>query len=182
MMSAHYEDLQGIIEKHEKTLEHYKDRFHFLCDIQAGDKLMKAEDASGSEYYYLVQSGLTQGIRRYWASECRENTKQYLTDEFRDFSSFLDIILKRCKTHYYYFSFKQCVDNICLFIGQIITGLYAFKTTYSDHKEIQATVDSIILTLIDFKNKVNGLKKKPKTYMKIKQSTHNRKNPKRQSI
>ena len=39
------------------------------------------------------------------------------------------------------------------FIDDILPGLYSLKNTYPCTKEIIAKVDSIILTLIDFKNK-----------------------------
>ena len=39
------------------------------------------------------------------------------------------------------------------FIDEIMPGLYSLKKTYPDCKEMIAKVDSIILTLIDFKDK-----------------------------
>ena len=39
------------------------------------------------------------------------------------------------------------------FINEIIQGLYNLKKTYPNFKKIRCRIDSIILTVIDFKNK-----------------------------
>ena len=48
---------------------------------------------------------------------------------------------------------EEEVLKIREFIDAILEGLYSLKKTYPDTKEIIAKVDSIILTLIDFKDK-----------------------------
>ena len=43
------------------------------------------------------------------------------------------------------------------FVDEILPGLYSLKKTYPETIEIVAKVDSIILTLIDFKDKADDL-------------------------
>ena len=43
------------------------------------------------------------------------------------------------------------------FIDEITPGLYSLKKTYPEYKKMVAKVDSIILTLIDFKDKADDL-------------------------
>ena len=38
--------------------------------------------------------------------------------------------------------------------NKIITGLYSLKETYNKDNDMEARIDAIILTLIDFKNKI----------------------------
>ena len=60
---------------------------------------------------------------------------------------FLDRVLnKRIR-----YEFKK---EICDFINLIIPGLYSLKLTYPDSKELCCKVDSIILTMLDFKSAV----------------------------
>ena len=42
----------------------------------------------------------------------------------------------------------------------LITGIYTLKKTYEGDKKMEATIDSIILTLIDYKEKVIALRRK----------------------
>ena len=49
--------------------------------------------------------------------------------------------------------FRKFTNKICLFINDIIQGLYNLKKTYPDYKEIKCRIDSIIMTLVDFKTK-----------------------------
>ena len=43
------------------------------------------------------------------------------------------------------------VHEINVFVKELIKGLYNLKKTYYDYKKMIATIDSIILTLLDFK-------------------------------
>ena len=48
--------------------------------------------------------------------------------------------------------YKNLLKDIHKFINSIMPGLYNLKKTYKNEKKIKAQIDSIILTMIDFKN------------------------------
>ena len=54
--------------------------------------------------------------------------------------------------------FSLAVD-VSKFINDILPGLYSLKETYTDFKEMSDKVDSIITTLIDYKDQVELYKK-----------------------
>ena len=58
-------------------------------------------------------------------------------------------------------------NNICIFIDDIIQGLYNLKQTYTGFKEMESKIDSIILTMLDFKNSVNRIQSNKKKTMNI---------------
>ena len=60
-----------------------------------------------------------------------------------------DFIVKTIDKRY-----KTLTGEICQFINDIIVGLYNLKKTYPEYKELKCRVDSIIMTLVDFKDKV----------------------------
>ena len=62
--------------------------------------------------------------------------------------------------------YKKLLKNIHGFINKITPGLYNLKKTYSDNKKIKAQIDSIILTLFDFKNETK-IKKNPTSLLSI---------------
>ena len=64
------------------------------------------------------------------------------------FTDFLDNILSGP-------SFKKLIDEMILFINDLMVGLYNLKTTYPDYEDIKCKIDSIIMTLIDFKESAN---------------------------
>ena len=47
--------------------------------------------------------------------------------------------------------YVKIAGEVRILIDEIMPGLYSLKKTYPDTKEMIAKVDSIILTLIDFK-------------------------------
>ena len=53
--------------------------------------------------------------------------------------------------------YKNLLKKIHKFINKITPGLYNLKKTYTDNKEIKAHLDSIILTMLDFKNEILSL-------------------------
>ena len=96
----------------------------------------------------------------YWHNE---KIIQYLDEDFTTFMEFLDRLLK-------FFS----VDPFCIyaalarnsreFVDEILPGLYSLKKTYPTCAKMVAKVDSIILTLIDFKESTEDIiRQKSKT-------------------
>ena len=104
--------------------------------------------------YYKEEAYRGQWIARWWYSESREKTIDYLDEDFTKFMNFLDRILSNLKcdpTGIY----VNLVTEIREFIDQIIPGLYNLKQTYPSVVKVVAKVDSIILTLLDFKEKTD---------------------------
>ena len=127
--------LKSDFEKMKKTLE-------IFIVLKKGDKLMKDGDQLYSE-----PAGFFQSFKRWWYDENQEKTIEYLDEYFKKFMEFLDRVLnKRIR-----YDFKK---EICDFINLIIPGLYSLKLTYTDSKELCCKVDSIILTMLDFKSAV----------------------------
>ena len=75
--------------------------------------------------------------------------------DFNEFVKYLDRLLLKINLNRFY---KKCILNLLTFINDIIQGLYNLKQTYADTKKMVSKVDSIILILLDFKEKVNKAK------------------------
>ena len=143
-------------QKTNKEIKNFMTKFDIFKNIEIGDKIGKY--TSGK--YYIVKAGYTQTFWRYWYQENRENTWKYLDEDFNEFVMYLDRILLKVNLNKFY---KNCIFNLLMFINDIIQGLYNLKKTYIDTKKLVSKVDSIILILIDFKDKVNDSKKRKKS-------------------
>jgi len=110
--------------------------------------------------YCIYDNNIYQKISRWWYSENREKTFGYLEKDFTKFVKYLDLIKIEVQSFNYIY-YKKLSNNIKKLINKIIPGLYKLKKTYSEEKKIVAKVDSIILTLIDFKTEIS--KKKTNT-------------------
>ena len=119
------------------------------------------EEPSESEYikqeiktYYKQEPYRGMWIARWWYSESREKTIEYLDEDFTKFMNYLDRIINNlnCDPTGIY---VQLVKDIREFINDIIPGLYNLKQTYPNTVKVVAKVDSIILTLLDFKEKTD---------------------------
>ena len=107
--------------------------------------------------YCIYDNNMYQKLSRWWYNENREKTFGYLDKDFTKFVKYLDLIkieLQSFNSIYY----NKISINIRKLINKIIPGLYNLKKTYSDEKKIVAKVDSIILTLIDFKTEISKKK------------------------
>ena len=136
------EDEKKQNEKKEKFLEFKKD-LEIITTIKVGDKLSKVNNI-----YYIDVVGVTQRARRWWYSQNRKKTFSDLTKDFLRFTDFLDNILSGPP-------FKKLIDEMILFINDLMVGLYNLKTTYPNYEDIKCKIDSIIMTLIDFKESLN---------------------------
>ena len=102
-------------------------------------------------------------ISRWWHGEGRDKTIEYLDTDFSEFMKYLDELLKHLEVDPFC-AYIKLAKNTREFIDDITPGLYSLKKTYPECKEMVAKVDSIILTLIDFKDKADDLiKQKEKT-------------------
>ncbi len=133
----------------------FEKKLSIIKDIKVQDKL--ARDDDGNLYIDKYQWG--QYARRVYYKQSRSRTQKFLDEEFTPFVMFLDkylILLEPSPPFVLKVSnicFRKFTNKICLFINDIIQGLYNLKKTYPYYKEIKCRIDSIIMTLVDFKTK-----------------------------
>ena len=142
-------ELVEEFNRNKKTLDIFK-------ELKEGEKLGKQKNSENELEYYKVTDGRFLFISRWYYGEGREKTITYLDEDFSSFMKFLDSLVT-----------KFAVDPFCVyikltkeakeFVDVILPGLYSLKKTYPETKEMVAKVDSIILTLIDFKDKADDL-------------------------
>ena len=148
-------DLQASFDEHQEKL-------NVFLDLEEGEKIGKDKD----ENYYKFSNSYAQLAMRYWYSENREKTINYLDKDLGEYMSFLDKLMDKIENDilgvYKKFGIKVKEYN-----SDLIKGLYVLKETYnkqtwttSDKKNIIAKIDSIILTLIDFKDKISTITSK----------------------
>merc|ERR1712166_370056 len=113
---------------------------------------------SGS--YCTYENNVYQNISRWWNNENRGKTFTYLDKDFTKFVKFLDLVKYKKKFNYNDVRFIKLTKNINKLINKIIPGLYNLKQTYFKEKKMEAKIDSIILTLIDFKAEISKKEKK----------------------
>ena len=133
----------------------YKKRFEIFKTIYEGCKIGKYDNGD----YYIVEPGYLQKFWRFYYSENRDNTWDYLDKDFSGFVKILDKI-----THYIekvnFIKYIKYATDIIKCIDDLIPGLHSLKKTYHDTTKMVAKVDSIILTLIDFKENITKLRQK----------------------
>ena len=134
-------------------ISYLKKKLSFFKDISANCKIGKYSNGE----YYIVQPGYFQRFWRFYYNENRENTCKYLDKEFTEFVRLLDTISIKLENNFCVYS-KHAV-SVIRFIDDIIPGLYNLKKTYTDTIKMVAKIDSIILTLIDFKENFNKYQK-----------------------
>ena len=139
------EKIQKNVEEKEENIKEKEE------NIEENDKTSTPKEV---KQYYKQQPYTGMWITRWWYSESREKTVEYLDEDFTKFMNYLDRILTNIKcdpTGLY----VRLVNNIREFINNIIQGLYNLKQTYPETVKVVAKVDSIILTLLDFKEKTD---------------------------
>ena len=133
-----------------KELNKFTIMFSDIKNIKVGDKIGKQDNI-----YYIQQAGPLQKFKRWWYNENRSKTFDDLT---KDFTNFFQLCDKIKKNNYFNKQTKKDVVNL---VTKMIPGLYNLKTIYKDcEKESEGNklslkIDSIILTLIDFKHEIN---------------------------
>lgn len=132
-----------------------KEKLVIFKELEQGDKILKQD-----ETYYVQKKNILQPIKRWWYKENRENVVTYLDEMFKPFIGFLDRVLdvsKRILEEPDFLEINSLKYNCHEFINETIPGLYTLKQTYENENDIVSKVDSIILTLLDFK-KLCGIK------------------------
>ena len=141
----------------EKEFEEKKEILSIFKTMKNGDKIMKIQDASNNSYY-IVEGTDWQRAKRWWAGEDRNKTINYLDEEFKNFAVYLDKVLYNMK-EYNLLKYYTLALDVSRFINELLPGLYSLKETYTDFEEMKLKVDSIITTLIDYKDQVELYKK-----------------------
>ena len=144
----------------KNDIEIQKKKLNIFKDIQINCKIGKYDNGD----YYIVQPGYLQRFWRYYYDENRDKTWKYLDEDFSDFVKILDRISNHLNTNFTLYI--KYAEDIIKTIDSILPGLYNLKQTYKDTSKIVAKVDSIILTLIDFKDDISTIRLK-----------HNKKRP-----
>ena len=133
-------------------LNKFKIMFSDIKNICEGDKIGKYNDK-----YYIQQASMFQKFQRWWSNENRIKTYNNLDKDFTNFFKLCDTIKDNN------FFNKQTKNDVVELVKGIIPGLYKLKTTYnncepgSDGEKLSIKIDSIILTLIDFKDEINDI-------------------------
>ena len=138
-----------------KEFEYFQNKLKPLKGLEEGDKIGKDSD----DNYILFKAGMFQKAWRNYYGENREKSEKYLSEDFQKFSAFLDKVCDRGDSDLLNI-FKEFAYKVSDFSQKIIHRLYNLKKTYVDldnNKSIIASIDSIILTLIDFKDKITKI-------------------------
>lgn len=137
--------------------------FDIFTRLKDGDKFGKydIETSRGTvfEKYFITEAGYLQRAIRLYYGQDRYKSCGYLKKDFECFAGDLDNLLICLESGSDYENVKSFTNNTITFINKIIPGLYSIKKTYPDFQDILARVDSIILVLIDFKNKCSKIMK-----------------------
>ena len=141
----------------KEKLKEFQNIFKKLLEIKPDNKIGKNKD---DNKYELYSSYVGSSWVRWWYDENREKTQQYLETDFTNYMKFLDELVYNLEndTLNLYTIFRNEVID---YNRKLIESLYILKETYQkgrgDTKKIIAKIDSIILTLIDFKDKSNKI-------------------------
>ena len=137
-----------VEETLRKEYEVFKKNFGELANISDNDKIGRDKDKK----YFLFQSGIMQKAWRIFYAESRSWTFKYLDEDFTELMKFLDRVISQ-KNVSNAPGIRSLISDITIFINDLMPGLYNLKKTYPCEKELVAKIDSIIVTLIDFKDK-----------------------------
>ena len=141
--------------QYSETFEEFKKKLEPLKGLEIGDKIGK--DSEGN--YTLYKSGYLQTFWRNYYSEDRTKTIEYLKNDFETYSAFLDKVCDEAESDLLNI-LKDFSYKVSGYSQKLINRLYNLKGTYKDdsnNKEIIARIDSIILVLIDFKDKIHRI-------------------------
>ena len=124
-----------------------KIKLNIFDSIQKNDKIMENGDKG---ILYIEPPGYSQMVKRWWYGEDKKTTFRHLDKYFTKFMRFLDNIIAFSKAE----KDTEIIPlghAICDYINKIIPGIHMLKSTYPDYVPLHNKIDSIIVTLIDFK-------------------------------
>lgn len=133
-------------------------KLNTIKELKENEKLGKDKDGK----YIIYGNRYFQQTIRWWYGENRIETEKYLDDDFSAYMKFLDEMCYYLEKDILgvYIKFGEQIRD---YNNDLMKGLYVLKKTYEnaggENKNIIAKIDSIILTLIDFKDKLINYKK-----------------------
>ena len=136
----------------KETFNYHKKNFFVFKNLNEGEKLGKQINKNGDSEYYKVSHYTGIQISRWWYGEGRIKTVEYLDNDFSEFMKFLDELVNNLEVDPFC-KYAKMAKDVRMFIDSILTGLHSLKKTYPNTEKMKAKVDSIILTLLDFKEK-----------------------------
>ena len=142
----------------KETFEDFKIKLEIFKELKENEKLGKVEE-EGKNVYYKVESSKTYAISRWWYGEGRHQTIKYLDDDFAEFTKFQEELIQNLDVDPM-MKYNSLAKEVCEFIKEIIPGLNNLKKTYPDMKEMTSKVDTIIKSMLEFKEKVKKIEKK----------------------
>ena len=143
----------------------FKKHLEIFQELKVNEKLGK-QNEDGEQVYYKIENHNLLWISRWWHNEGRYKTIEYLDKDFSKFMGYLDNVVVELESDLFC-KYKTLTIEIREFIDSILVGLYNLKKTYPDCKEIVSKVGSIILTLIDFKDKSESYVNQKNTNIRI---------------
>jgi len=149
-------DVNQVPTEMKDTFSEMKKKLNIFIELKEGEKLGKQRNEENELEYYKVKDGKLLFVSRWWYGEGREKTMEYLDEDFSSFMKFLDTLIKRLEVDPFCV-YVKLTKSVKAFTDKILPGLYSLKKTYPEEKKMVAKVDSIILTLIDFKDKADDL-------------------------
>ena len=131
--------------KKEFTIQKLK--INIFISLKQNEKIMENKS---KDILYIEPPGYFQVIKRWWYGEDRKTTFHYLDTYFTEFIRFLDNMLafSKIKNEIKMVPFGY---SVCNYINAIIPGIHMLKATYPDYTQLHHKIDSIIVTMIDFK-------------------------------
>ena len=158
-----FQQLKINIKKDEEELKmkelknevnEQKNKLKIFLNLEENYKIGKYKNG----IYYIVYPNWFQQTWRWMYNENRGNTFTYLDTDFTIFCKLLDKLTYNLQHGSNYNFYVIMINEIIKFIDDMLPGLYSLKQTYNDTPKLIAKVDSIILVLIDFKDKSNEIK------------------------
>jgi len=140
------QEFQGLQDEYDS----YSTKFKEIGELEDGDKL--ARDNSGVYYKHTKGEYFVQ-LRRWWTSQGRSHTFNHLDEDFSKFMKFLDKVLNILNVTYDN-RYRLLGKNLKDLANSLMTGLYTLKKTYPTEVRLICKIDSIILSLIDFKSSI----------------------------
>ena len=134
----------------QDAYDSYSTKFKEIGELEEGDKL--ARDSSGVYYRHTNGEYFVQ-LRRWWTKQGRSHTFNHLDEDFSKFMKFLDKVLNSLNVTYDN-RYRLLGKNLKDLANSLMTGLYTLKSTYPEEKKLICKIDSIILSLIDFKTSI----------------------------
>ena len=139
-----------------------KEKLNIFTQTREGEKIGKDKEGK----YYIFSNSYVQLATRWWYEENRANTINYIDEDLGNYMNFLDTLMNKIEDDVLGI-YKKFGLRVKDYNSDLINGLYILKKTYtnqkwsySDTSRITAKIDSVILTLIDFKDKIDIQKEK----------------------